>query len=32
MRNGKIPLDLAFCRWLAMEKKVIAMPNSFFYS
>lgn len=25
-----VPLDLAFCRWLAMEKKVVTMPNTFF--
>ena len=25
-----VPLDLAVCRWLAMEKKVIAMPISYF--
>jgi len=31
MKDGSIPLDLAVCRWLAMEKKVISMPNSFFY-
>jgi aspartate/methionine/tyrosine aminotransferase len=31
MHDGRIPLDLAVCRWLAMEKKVVAMPNSFFY-
>ena len=26
-----VPRDLAFCRWLAIEKKVIAMPGTFFY-
>jgi aspartate/methionine/tyrosine aminotransferase len=31
MPDGKIPLDLAVCRWLALEKKVVAMPTSFFY-
>ena len=31
MPNGDIPLDLAFCRWLAIEKGVAMMPNSFFY-
>lgn len=31
MKDGSIPLDLAVCRWLAMERKVVAMPNSFFY-
>lgn len=25
-----VPLDLAVCRWLAMEKKVITMPGTFF--
>ena len=29
--DGKIPLDLAFCRWMACEKGVVAMPISFFY-
>jgi len=29
--EGKIPLDLAFCRWFALEKKVVMMPNSLFY-
>ena len=31
MPDGQIPLDLAFCRWLAVEKGVSMMPNSFFY-
>lgn len=31
MPDGKIPLDLAFCRWMAIEKGVVMMPNSFFY-
>ena len=31
MPDGKIPLDLAVCRWLGMERKVIVMPNSLFY-
>jgi aspartate/methionine/tyrosine aminotransferase len=26
-----VPLDLAFCRWIAMEKKVVVMPASLFY-
>lgn len=26
-----IPLDLAFCRWMAIQNKVSMMPNSFFY-
>ena len=29
--TGKIPLDLAFCRWMAIHNKVTMMPNSFFY-
>jgi aspartate/methionine/tyrosine aminotransferase len=31
MPDGSIPLDLAFCRWLACEKGLAVMPNSFFY-
>ena len=31
MPDGSIPLDLAFCRWMAVEKGVCMMPNSFFY-
>ena len=31
MPDGKIPLDLAFSRWMAIEKGVVMMPNSFFY-
>ena len=31
MPDGSIPLDLAFCRWMAVEKGVTMMPNSFFY-
>ena len=31
MPTGAIPLDLAFCRWMAVEKGVCMMPNSFFY-
>lgn len=31
MPDGSIPLDLAFCRWMACEKGVAMMPNSFFY-
>ena len=31
MPDGKIPLCLAFCRWMAIEKGVTMMPNSFFY-
>ena len=32
MPDGSIPLDLAFCRWMAVEKGVCMMPNSFFYA
>ena len=32
MPNGNIPRDLAFCRWMAVEKGVVMMPNSFFYA
>ena len=32
MQDGRVPLDLAFCRWMAVEKGVVMMPNSFFYS
>jgi len=31
MPDGRIPLDLAFCRWMACENGVVMMPNSFFY-
>jgi len=31
MPDGSVPLDLAFCRWMACEKKLAIMPNSFFY-
>lgn len=31
MPDGRVPLDLAVVRWLAVEKKVIAMPNCIFY-
>ena len=31
MPDGRIPMDLAFCRWMACEKGVAMMPNSFFY-
>jgi aspartate/methionine/tyrosine aminotransferase len=27
-----IPIDLAFCRWMAMEYKVIMMPICLFYN
>ena len=26
-----VPLDLAACRWFAMEKKIVTMPVSYFY-
>ena len=29
--TGKIPLDLAFVRWMGKENGVTMMPNSFFY-
>ena len=29
--DGKIPLDLAFCRWLMMEHGVVTLPCSKFY-
>ena len=32
MPDGTIPIDLAFCRWMAIEKGVTMMPNSFFYA
>jgi len=31
MPDGSIPLDVAVCRYLALEKKVVVMPNSYFY-
>jgi len=31
MPDGRIPFDLAFCRWMACEKGVVMMPLSFFY-
>ena len=31
MDDGRIPLDLAFCRWIAVERGVIMMPNILFY-
>jgi aspartate/methionine/tyrosine aminotransferase len=31
MPDGRVPRDLAFCRWMAVEKGVVMMPNSFFY-
>lgn len=29
--GNPVPLDLAVCRWLAMEKNVVTMPGTFFY-
>ena len=31
MPDGRVPIDLAFCRWMNVEKGVAMMPNSFFY-
>ena len=31
MPDGRVPIDLAFCRWMACEKGVVMMPNCFFY-
>ena len=31
MPTGTIPLDLAFCRWMAIEKGVCMVPVSVFY-
>lgn len=31
MQDGRIPLDLAFSRWMAIERGVIVMPCSLFY-
>ena len=30
MPNGAVPLDLAFCRWMAVEKGVCMMPVTMF--
>jgi aspartate/methionine/tyrosine aminotransferase len=32
MPDNHIPYDLAFCRWMAVERGVIMMPNSLFYN
>ena len=32
MADGKIPLDLAFCRWMAHKNGVVMIPLSFFYA
>ena len=29
--DGSIPLDLAFCRWIAKERGVMMMPGIIFY-
>lgn len=29
--DGRVPLDLAFARWMATEHGVVMMPNSLFY-
>lgn len=31
MPNGKVPLDLAFARWMAVENGITMMPGCFFY-
>lgn len=31
MEDGRVPLDLAFCRWIAVTRGVLMMPCSFFY-
>ena len=32
MPDGSIPIDFAFCRWLAIEHGVVCMPMSFFFA
>ncbi len=32
MADSHIPFDLGFCRWMAVERGVIMMPNSLFYN
>ncbi len=32
MEDGRVPYDLAFCRWIAVTKGVIMMPNCIFYN
>ena len=32
MEDGSVPLDLAFCRWMAIERGVVMMPGSVFYN
>lgn len=31
MEDGRIPLDLAFCRWIAVTRGVVMMVFSLFY-
>jgi len=31
MPDGCIPVDFAFCRWIAVEFGVVCMPISFFF-
>lgn len=31
MEDGRVPLDLAFCRWIAVTRGVVMMPCSLFY-
>jgi aspartate/methionine/tyrosine aminotransferase len=31
MEGGRVPLDLAFCRWIAVTRGVVMMPCSLFY-
>jgi aspartate/methionine/tyrosine aminotransferase len=31
MEDGRVPLDLAFCRWIAQTRGVVMMPCSLFY-
>jgi aspartate/methionine/tyrosine aminotransferase len=31
MDDGSVPLDLAFCRWIAETRGVVMMPCSLFY-
>ena len=30
--DGTVPMDVAFCRWMAHKNGVVFMPNSFFYA
>ena len=31
MPDGSFPVDVAFCRWMAVQYRVVAMPVSYFY-